>query len=519
MTQVRAFVSHSFIKSDEELLHKFVKLFNQVADLQPKFSWDRAIAAQPKSIAEKVLNLAVGKNVLICICTRRERVISTEALTPIRFSDYAVIKKSALAWKTSDWIIQETGLAMGKGMEVILFVENGVKSPGGLLSDLQFIPFDRAHPESCFGDFLEMVVALIPKVEAATAPLEASPASPPPPDDSGALTAESSSVAEKPNSGWTQSDFEHGFFLAVAFSGNANSEDDILDAYAASEVGKDPYKKQAWDAFCQWARILFGKSTTLLTLLKLSKDHRQNAHVQFYLGKAYEHFKQYADAADSYELAASSAPDAQRHVRYLCAAAIAYQHVCRPAEASAAIARARSLVVAASPTERELLDGQKTLFTMTKETALVVGTLERLLELDALDAQNRFALAFQYDELGNSGLALYHYLMIATSERTGATLNNIGFTRQKLELPARAITAYRAASERGETLAMSNLAYKYLNAGFVVEAQAICDNALAIPGYDKNVTDAASRIRELPDEEESKESALNRPGFVGGSNS
>jgi tetratricopeptide (TPR) repeat protein len=80
--------------------------------------------------------------------------------------------------------------------------------------------------------------------------------------------------------------------------------------------------------------------------------------------------------------------------------------------------------------------------------------------------------------------------MIVDSERSGSTWNNIGSARQALQLSAKAATSYRRAIDREETMAMSNLAYMLLNAGFLPEAQAICDAAFKLPDYHKNVLGA-----------------------------
>jgi hypothetical protein len=59
-------------------------------------------------------------------------------------------------WKTSDWIIQEIGLAIGKELNLILLLEKGVESPGGLQGDIEYIPFDRMYPTQSFQKLFEM---------------------------------------------------------------------------------------------------------------------------------------------------------------------------------------------------------------------------------------------------------------------------------------------------------------------------------------------------------------------------
>ena len=57
----------------------------------------------------------------------------------------------------------------------------------------------------------------------------------------------------------------------------------------------------------------------------------------------------------------------------------------------------------------------------------------------------------------------------------------------------------------GETLAMSNLANKLIEAGFLIEAQKICNIALSKEDIHKNVGATLGRLKELPEEEEKSE--------------
>ena len=177
MNQIRAFVGHSFTEDDEEVVGAFLKYFSQLQQSHPSFSWANAEPAEPKVLAEKVLGLLADKNVFIGICTRKERAIAPQQLKKAILSPGSLrARAEEFEWKTSDWIIQEVGLARGRGMDLILLVERGVRQPGGLQGNVEYIPFDRDAPEKSFGKIVEMIAALAPKapapinVEVATAP-------------------------------------------------------------------------------------------------------------------------------------------------------------------------------------------------------------------------------------------------------------------------------------------------------------------------------------------------------------
>jgi hypothetical protein len=75
-------------------------------------------------------------------------------------------------------------------------------------------------------------------------------------------------------------------------------------------------------------------------------------------------------------------------------------------------------------------------------------------------------------------------------------------------MPVRSVEAYQKAEEMGETLAMSNLGQKYVAAGFAKEAQALCDEALSVKDYHKNVGLLASRLKALSEEETNADNIL-----------
>ena len=158
MGEVRAFVGHSFTDDDKNVVGKFTDLLDTLQKLNPSFSWVHARAAEPKQLTEKVLALIQDCNLFIAICTKKERVVSTSQ--PTQLFKRFVLKPDDVQWKTSDWVIQEIGLAIGRNMQLILLIEEGVRKPGGLQGDVEYIPFTREAPEKAFNRIAEMVTAL-----------------------------------------------------------------------------------------------------------------------------------------------------------------------------------------------------------------------------------------------------------------------------------------------------------------------------------------------------------------------
>jgi hypothetical protein len=60
----------------------------------------------------------------------------------------------------------------------------------------------------------------------------------------------------------------------------------------------------------------------------------------------------------------------------------------------------------------------------------------------------------------------------------------------------------------GDTLAMSNLAEKYIGAGFLPEAEKECTDALKHEQYNKNVTTTLARTKSVPEDEQVAENQI-----------
>ena len=105
MSQIRAFVGHSFVEEDAELVRKFLQQFRRISGLHPAFSWVSAEAAEPKVLSEKVLSLVHDANLFIGICTRKELVVDPHVLSiPLLQPAMRKASKYNFRWETSDWM-------------------------------------------------------------------------------------------------------------------------------------------------------------------------------------------------------------------------------------------------------------------------------------------------------------------------------------------------------------------------------------------------------------------------------
>ena len=80
MDRIAAFVGHSFLKKDNDVIKKFLEFLDHVKDMGVGFTWDHAEPAQTRVLSEKVLQKMRNKNLFIGICTPREKTIDAEKL-------------------------------------------------------------------------------------------------------------------------------------------------------------------------------------------------------------------------------------------------------------------------------------------------------------------------------------------------------------------------------------------------------------------------------------------------------
>lgn len=501
MSILKAFVGHSFTGDDEEVVKVILEYFNQIQEMGIGFSWEHAKPAEPKVLAEKVLTFIEDKNLFIGICTRKERVTTDENLKSkwICPGDLCA-KKDSLSWKTSDWIIQEIGLAIGKGMDVILLVEEGLRAPGGLQGNLEYIEFSRHAPEKSFGKILEMIRALLPKAK----PMQEAASDMP-------KSAEKEKGEEKaegdewtnPKPEWHRRNYEYALMHMVAME-DKDGEKRIFDAYLQTEEGKLEDSIDSWTAAREYNHIWLGKDGSLGRLEALAKEKPGNSDVLNYLAESYQAFDEEEKAAVTFVKSASEEKDKTRELLRMGEAAKAYARAKNNSELN-------KLILEIKEKSKLLNDGEITLLELLSDIADIQNDktsyltfLERLLDLKPDDHDSRFNLAYGHSNEDREALALFHYLKIPHQNRGAMTWNNVGVSYSELGLDGKSIESYRVAEEKDETLAMDNIARKLLSAGFYNEAQEQCDKAKKLKDYNKNVDDTTFKLKKKKEEEVKK---------------
>lgn len=503
MPQLAAFVGHSFSDDDRDLVRRFLDFFDRVAAMGFGFSWDHAEPAEPKELSQKVREKMQGKNLFIGICTAKERAIDPAKLRPVVLQrDKLAAPAQEFEAKTSDWMLQEIGCACGREMNLIILLEEGLRKPGGLQGDVEYIPFSRGAADESHNKLLEMLQALSPRQPQAE--IAGSPA----PEVSAqevATAIEPERPPEKPIADWTVHEFDNGLFNAVS-EGNSAEETRLTQAYLASEFGGTEYQKVRWGSLAHYLHATLRGEDRIAELTALRAENPDHDSVASHLARLYEGYGEMQRAGVLWEESAAHVDDATIRLERLCSAAQAYVKAEEHASSNRVMNAAKSLALEVSTPQADtsILKASAAIASASKQPNEFQAFTEAVLELNPEEHQDRFQLAYHYSEEGDHDLAYYHYEILSLRSPALSTWNNLGVAAAKLDLPARAISAYRESQHMGGTLAMSNIAHRFIGAGFVPEAQAITSEATAKPNYHPQVGTAISRIKEVLDDETQK---------------
>lgn len=505
MNQLKAFVGHSFTEDDEAVVRVFLKFFDQVTKMDIGFSWEHAEPAEPKMLADKVLRLIEDKNLFIGICTSKEAAVNPTKLKPGRFLKRVLsAENNEFSFKTSDWIIQEIGLAKGRNMDLLLLVEKDVRQPGGLQGDLEYITFERQSPEKSFGKVLEMIQSLMPRAKSLISEEGAARSAP---EEKGEPEKQGALDWLQPKDDWNRKRYEFALMHMVA-SDDEDGEKNIEAAYLASTEGLIKKTRESWEAFHEYVRIILGKGGKLSKLEEIAQRCAANGEVLRLLARGYQQYEDYEKAAKYFEVAAEKSENVSDTLSRHADAVLALIKAAKKKEADVIIENMKKLALEVEDGEALIISLFRNIAGIETDMDLFFGLTERLLQLRPDDTDARFKLAYNYSQANQNAASLFHYLKIPYHERSAITWNNLGVGFDHFDLVLKSVEAYRKAEELGETLAMSNLAYKLIKAGFLPEAEELCNKAIKIEDFHKNVSHAVAKIKDLPDEEKKKETEI-----------
>ncbi len=489
---MNAFVGHSFAEKDEDLVNKILAFLKN-----SNVDYETGERPENNSVSIKIRERIDANDIFIGIFARDEQIGEQQ---PPSWPCFRRQPKQSqpLKFTTSNWVIQESGYALGKNKQVILLVEQGVHKFPGLQGDKELIFFERSDLSPAFVKLLQMLQPL----QAAPSATEPTPASVPPAQQPKQEEDGSTKKQTDTSATWREAISE---VIEAQDNGDMNRVQEIYDQKIKPNLSEE--KIQWWDALILRWKYCAGDSSALRALETFAQQHH-TAGVLQQLAFCHNFAKKYDAAITVLLECVELTQDVAEKVGFIGSIALAHARDRRYDKAVDLLLEAASNVAHKDHCE-DIFKNLIEIAELKKDNYLFSVFTEQALDINPVNADLRFSLAYKYSQQGETDLALSHYKRAIGIQEGATTLNNLGVAYNALGMKAKAVSCYERAVEKDETLAAANLADKYLNEGFAKQAEDLLKNADALSARNVavhgNVGVAKNRLKSLLEEEEKKE--------------
>lgn len=255
------------------------------------------------------------------------------------------------------------------------------------------------------------------------------------------------------------------------------------------------------------------------TLTDLNKGSRYS-FAAYYLAKYFEGADSHHQAHNHIMSALDKEQDNSLKLHYLLLFADICKH-CRCQQSHDVDSQIKSFLRSTTDEEKrlEIFEALGKHYLDRDQKLLGLRYLEAYLILKPYDMDIRFKCAYEYSEISQHSLALYHYLLhIKTAKEADQTVNNnLGVLYSNNGMPIKAMKSYKDASEHGHTLASSNVASQYLSIGLVDEAKKLLRSVVVEHpngDYDERIDSVLGSISRDSTKENETEAKLQKNGSI-----
>lgn len=471
---------------------------------------------EAESISKKVRERIDRADAFVGVFTRR---------SPIRPSGgrwrsaWRCVTGEAALWTAPPWVLQECGYALGRGLQTVLFVENGVDL-GGLQGDLEYIPYYYSDPTSAITTASGMLNALLAahmgaSVETSVQLAGETAASRP---ESSVQPTERATDLQKPIPIAAEATSSDPLLAIVEAVARALHEHDFEQAEREFQSGLTAIQNAPSDDQAvgvsepQWCFLYLeelkkaGGPKAFSRLRQLGDAYPEIPEISAAVARDFREYKDY-DAAIQCYLRAAEASTGPKKQRYSLSAARCMNDAGQPADAAA-------FLIELLTDERETIAADLRSNMLAELSASLrkngdhiagLAVAEFGLKEDPTNARLRFGTGNEYDEAGYFELAARHFQMLSNADPLEtAALHNLGLAYAHLNLPLMSVDCYTRAFELGETLSASNMAYKLIEVGFRDRCVALLDEASKMPDCDPRVAKCRGRLTQVAEAEEEK---------------
>lgn len=491
---MKCFVGHSFKDEDKEIVDKFKEFIEAQG-----FECITGKKSQSTSIAQKVAERIEESDFFVGVFTKDKKI------------DNGLLSKNKV-YAASSWVIQESGFALGKGRKIIILVEKGVEaSLPSLQGDLEYISFSRTSLEEPFTQLSQMLTKIKD------------------------IRTESTAVSESLNSSRNETEVT----VTENIEHNPDKEKqpeihmkmieaiyDHKDYNLLEKIYKEEFcptldessNKLYWESWFLKEAQLLGKYGAIDALINLTKEHPTNPVPLEELARYYEQATTYKMAEETY-LKAFKLYDIKKTEDIFSKLNTYYKAnncLAKNGSYNEALINLNTFLNSLKdlPNEHKvsLITDIANLALEYKDFEIFFIYGEYSINIKPENTELRFKLAYNYSQNGFDKLSLLHYTILINSTKSSLGLNNLGVQYNNFKMPAKAINCYKKSAAYDETLAMANLAFQYLNEGFVSEARELIlkANNLSQNGVKvhESIGNANKKINEIVEKENEIEQKL-----------
>lgn len=488
---MKIFVGHSFDDKDSTVIGKFLGFFKSREDIEV-ITGERA---QNQSVAEKVRGKISESDVFAGIFTCDKKINTAKGIFS-REKDYT----------TSNWVIQESGFALGRDKPVILIIEKGIYKFPELQGDLELIYFNRNDLEQPFVKLNQVIDSVLGRATTIMAGrMYDRLQSPEGKEEKEEEKREAPTGKEDAFSKyWEAFDTRNPAMVRKAY------ETDLAPTLSSED------EKLVWKGFTLRMAHSLGDSNAFGELVELAKMNKDKPKVVMQLAIKLKDIGEYKKAKDKY-LEVKDTYDITNEsdkVHIVGCHVEASECIALQGEYDEAISLLSKLLLEDEfkGQRAQILKGLADIAKDNKDIKKFFIYAEGCLDIDPTDTNLRFNLAYRYSEEGQHRISLLHYKKLTDAVEHPIGLNNLGVQYERIDLKGKSINSYCQAADRNITLAMANLALRSLDQGFMEDASKMIKRANGLSKNDievhGNVGYAKNRLASILKEEDDKEREL-----------
>ena len=499
--KVKAFIGRDFDEKYDSL----------VAEIEEHIDAHEIECVDAKKVKSKLVDVKITDLILDCeifvgIFTRDKEIFGNH--TWKRFHYRPPEKKRA--YTTSDWVIQESGFAIGSDRKLILLVERGVERIPKLQGNLEYISFDRNSIKVKFTKLTQLIVDIKKQIIGGVAKQTTDEIK-----RSDEAKIDEQIEPSKVEIGDKKTQLLNKLTGALYKERNISKAQKIFEEELKSLLSPD--EKISFLGYILRESHKLGDQEAFRKLQQMVKDSNNNPLAIKQIAYHLKETGEYEKAKNQFLLAKSKcninlSEDKKRIVECYIQAAWC---LALDDNYDAAIDLLRESLFESNLKEYKAnILGNMAYISKNKDHfENFFFYAEAVLENDPYDTGLRFDLAYAYSDNKNEKLALLHYKKLTTTmTEHNAGLNNLGVSYDRLELDAKSVKNFLKAANNDSTLAMANLASGYLNEGFTDDARKLIDkaNKLYRKGIEvhPNISASQSRLMNMFKEEKEKEKGI-----------